>query len=78
MKTRRRVLHRFAAGTAAVGLTFTAGCAGAGSLVVTLRHMPPELPPEKAADTVEMARDSGIDSPGGSTDATVAFMVTVP
>jgi hypothetical protein len=51
--------------------------AGTGSLVVTLRHMPPELPPEKAADTVEQARDRGIDSLGGSTDATVAFMVTV-
>ncbi len=50
---------------------------GAGTLVVTLRHMPPELPPVKAADTVQQAQDSGIDSLGGSTDATVAFMVTV-
>ena len=32
MKTRRRVLHRLGACAAAVGLTFTAGCAGAGSL----------------------------------------------
>lgn len=32
MKTRRRVLHRFAACAAAVGLTMTAGCSGAGSL----------------------------------------------
>jgi sorbitol/mannitol transport system substrate-binding protein len=30
--TRRRVLHRIAAATAVAGLTFTAGCAGAGSL----------------------------------------------
>ena len=51
---------------------------GAGSLVVTLRHMPPELPPVKATDTVDQARDLGIDSLGGTTDATVAFMVTVP
>lgn len=51
--------------------------AGAGTLVVTLRHMPPELPPVKAADTVQQAQDDGIDALGGSTDATVAFTVTV-
>lgn len=51
--------------------------AGTGTLVVTLRHMPPELPPVKAADTVDQAREAGIDSLGGATDATVAFMVTV-
>ncbi|OBB61855.1 sugar ABC transporter substrate-binding protein [Mycobacterium sp. 852013-51886_SCH5428379] len=32
MKTRRRVLHRLAACTAAAALAFTAGCSGAGSL----------------------------------------------
>ena len=32
VKAKRRVLHRLAACVAAVGLTFTAGCAGAGSM----------------------------------------------
>ena len=51
---------------------------GSGQLTVTLRHMPPEEPPQKAADTVMLAHDNGIDSIGGSTDASVTFMVTVP
>jgi len=50
---------------------------GSGLLTVTLRHMPPELPPEKSADTPAEVRDNGIDSIGGATDAQVVFMVTV-
>lgn len=51
---------------------------GAGQMTVTLRHMPPEEPPVKAADTVAKARSGGVDSIGGSTDVQVTFMVTVP
>jgi len=51
--------------------------AGTGQLTVTLRHMPPEEPPVKAADTVMLARTGGVDSIGGSTDAQVNFAVTV-
>jgi hypothetical protein len=50
---------------------------GTGQLTVTLRHMPPEEPPVKAADTVMIARTGGIDAIGGSTDAQVSFEVTV-
>jgi hypothetical protein len=50
---------------------------GTGTLTVTLRHMPPEEPPVKAADTVDTARDDGIDAIGGSTDASVSFDVTI-
>lgn len=51
--------------------------AGTGTLTVTLRHMPPEEPPVKAANTVMLAKTGGIDSIGGSTDAQVNFNVTV-
>lgn len=51
--------------------------AGTGRLTVTLRHMPPEEPPVKAADTVTLARTGGVESIGGSTDAQVNFDVTV-
>jgi hypothetical protein len=47
-------------------------------LVVTLRHMPPEQPPEKAADSLDLVKAGGINAIGGSTDATVTFAVTVP
>ncbi len=50
---------------------------GAGLLTLTLRHLPPELPPEKSADTVAIARDDGLDALGGATDAQVSFSVTV-
>jgi hypothetical protein len=62
-----------------IGLSSTIVAAtGTGMLVVTLRHMPPEQPPEKASDTLEIVKASGIDAIGGSTDATVTFSVTVP
>lgn len=51
--------------------------AGTGQLTVTLRHMPPEEPPVKAADTVTQVKTRGIDAIGGSTDAQVNFNVTV-
>ncbi len=51
---------------------------GNGQLIVTLRHMPPEEPPRKAADTLAQVKTSGVDSIGGSTDAQVTFTVTVP
>jgi hypothetical protein len=62
-----------------IGLTNTiAASTGTGTLTVTLRHMPPEEPPVKAADTVMMVRTGGVDSIGGSTDVQVSFQVTVP
>jgi len=62
-----------------VGLTsMIVARAGTGQLIVTLRHMPPEEPPVKAANTVMLAKTGGIDSIGGSTDAQVTFNVTVP
>jgi hypothetical protein len=61
-----------------VGLSNTiVASAGTGQLTVTLRHMPPEEPPVKSADTVMQVKTGGIDSIGGSTDAQVNFMVTV-
>jgi hypothetical protein len=61
-----------------IGLTSTiVARAGTGQLTVTLRHIPPEEPPVKAADTVAKVKASGVDSIGGSTDAQVNFNVTV-
>jgi hypothetical protein len=61
-----------------IGLTdMIVAKAGTGQLTVTLRHMPPEEPPVKAANTVMLARSGGVDSIGGSTDAQVNFSVTV-
>lgn len=50
---------------------------GTGMLTVTLRHMPPEEPPQKSATTVTEVRDGGVESIGGSTDAQVTFDVSV-
>ena len=52
--------------------------AGTGDLIVTLRHMPPEEPPEKAADSAANVATGGFSAIGGSTDAQVTFSVTVP
>jgi hypothetical protein len=61
-----------------IGLTNTIMAAtGIGQLTVTLRHMPPEEPPAKSADTAAQVKASGFDAIGGSTDAQVNFMVTV-
>ncbi|HEY5923628.1 MAG TPA: hypothetical protein VIV11_18230 [Kofleriaceae bacterium] len=61
-----------------VGLTNTIVAAtGTGTLTVTLRHMPPELPPEKSADSATQVRTGGFAAIGGSTDAQVDFAVTV-
>lgn len=61
-----------------IGLTnMITATAGTGQLTVTLRHMPPEEPPQKASDTLATAKASGVDSIGGSTDAQVNFTVTV-
>jgi hypothetical protein len=61
-----------------IGLTDNiTAAAGTGQLTVTLRHMPPEEPPQKASNTVELAKSGGVDSIGGSTDAQVNFAVTV-
>lgn len=51
--------------------------AGTGTLTVTLRHMPPELPPGKSADTAGAVKTGGFAAIGGTTDAMVDFMVTV-
>jgi hypothetical protein len=61
-----------------IGLTNTiAASAGTGTLTVTLRHMPPELPPGKSADTAMQVKTGGFGAIGGNTDATVDFAVTV-
>jgi hypothetical protein len=51
--------------------------AGTGTLTVTLRHMPPEAPPEKSADTAAQVKAGGFTAIGGTTDAMVDFTVTV-
>lgn len=51
--------------------------AGTGTLTVTLRHMPPEEPPVKAANTAMLVKSGGLDAIGGSTDAQVNFTVNV-
>jgi hypothetical protein len=51
--------------------------AGTGTLNVVLRHMPPEEPPAKGADTLATVKSSGIEAIGGSSDASVEFPVTV-
>lgn len=51
--------------------------AGTGTLNVVLRHMPPEEPPEKGADTLEAVKAGGLDAIGGSSDVDVDFQVTV-
>lgn len=62
-----------------IGLSNTvAASTGTGTLTVTLRHMPPELPPEKSAGAAEAVRTGGFSAIGGSTDAMVDFAVTVP
>lgn len=61
-----------------LGVTNTIATApGTGTLTVTLRHMPPELPPEKSADTATQVKTGGFAAIGGSTDAQVDFAVTV-
>lgn len=52
--------------------------AGSGELVVTLRHMPPEAPPEKSANSAAQVAAGGFAAIGGSSDAQVTFVVTVP
>ncbi|MEO8704489.1 MAG: hypothetical protein ABI867_30830 [Kofleriaceae bacterium] len=52
--------------------------AGTGTLTVTLRHMPPiNGTAVKVPNLADMVKSAGIDSIGGSTDASVSFMVTV-
>jgi hypothetical protein len=61
-----------------LGLTNTVvATPGTGELVITLRHMPPEEPPEKDADTASSVATGGFAAIGGSTDAQVMFNVTV-
>jgi hypothetical protein len=61
-----------------IGLTSTVVArAGTGQLTVTLRHMPPEEPPVKAADTVMLVRTGSVNAIGGSTDVQVNYNVTV-
>jgi hypothetical protein len=62
-----------------IGLTSTIITnAGTGDLLITLRHMPPEEPPQKAADSAARVAAAGFAAIGGSTDAQVTFPVTVP
>jgi hypothetical protein len=62
-----------------VGLSNTITAkSGTGQLVLTLRHMPPEEPPIKSADTLAQVKTGGVDSIGGSTDAQITYTVNVP
>lgn len=62
-----------------IGLTsMIVTSAGTGDLVVTLRHMPPEEPPPKSADSAMQVAAGGFSTIGGSSDAQVTFAVTVP
>ncbi len=60
--------------------TFTAAAAGTGTLVVTLRHLPPvndvAVKTADAATTVKSA--GGFSTLGGTSDASVTFQVSVP
>jgi len=50
---------------------------GTGMMTVTLRHMPPEEPPQKADDSLAIVKANGVDALGGSTDASISFGVSV-
>lgn len=61
-----------------IGLTNTVMTAGGtGDLIVTLRHMPPSLPPQKSADSAGAVKTGGFGAIGGDNDAQVTFPVTV-
>lgn len=52
---------------------------GTGTLIVTLRHLPPvNNTAVKTAGAAATVKDGGFAGLGGSTDATVTFQVTVP
>ena len=52
---------------------------GTGTLIVTLRHMPPvNNTAVKTAGAATTVKDGGFAGLGGATDATVTFQVTVP
>ena len=52
---------------------------GTGPLIVTLRHLPPvNGTPVKTADLAAQVQAGGFSTIGGSSDAQVTFMVTVP
>lgn len=53
--------------------------AGAGELVVTLRHLPPQDgEPVKTGDLADVVATEGLGAIPGETDVTVTFAVTVP
>jgi hypothetical protein len=62
-----------------LGLTSTiAATAGAGTLTVTLRHVPAlDGAPVKTADLADRVKTGGLGAIGGETDAEVSFAVTV-
>ena len=65
MQTRRRVLHRAAACAAAVGLTFTAGCSGAGSLGASENEVTIALVSNsQMTDAQELSSEFEKDNPG--------------
>lgn len=52
---------------------------GTGTLIVTLRHLPPvNGTPSKTADLAAQVKAGGFAAIGGSSDAQVTFMATVP
>lgn len=52
---------------------------GTGTLIVTLRHLPPvNGTAVKTADLAAQVQTGGLASIGGSSDASVTFMATVP
>jgi hypothetical protein len=63
-----------------VGLssTIVTAAGGTGSLIVTLRHLPPEDDvPVKRADLAEEVAQGGFEAIGGETDAQVTFPLSV-
>ncbi len=63
-----------------IGLANTiTAVAGTGTLIVTLRHMPPvNDQPIKTANAADLVKTGGFASIGGENDAQVTFAVTVP
>jgi hypothetical protein len=62
-----------------VGLSNTiTAAAGTGQVTVTLRHMPPiNGTAVKTSTSADMVKSGGIDSIGGTTDATMTITATI-
>ncbi|MBA3821292.1 MAG: hypothetical protein H0X17_20585 [Deltaproteobacteria bacterium] len=59
--------------------TITATAAGSGTLIITLRHLPPlDAAPTKTSELDAQVQAGGFSAIAGGTDAQVTFPVTVP